>query len=392
MRLFLRNAALGLALTFAPLAQADTKFVFCHYMVGTLTPGSGHAELDIDQAQAMGFDAFALNVGSPTADWALNTTDQLFTHAALTGFKLFFSLDLGAEPDLSQFYSFLNQYLGHDAYFIATPNGKPMISTFNGGTLGASTWSAFRNIYDVYFVPDFDDAPNYYTNPTTFLSSLSTYISGTFSWETAWPWAGTVPSNVSITSDELVQTAGTLLDKSYMISLSTLQYKHLPSQNLHWYRAGEVTLPQRMTQILAMPVQPDYVEVLTWNDAGESHYIGSLHAEGIPPEQLAYANSTDWPHEAWQPVISSFIAAYKSGGSSSLMAPPAGSAAVGAMWYRSILKDAVCANDPLRRPTGWQAAQDAVNYAIVLPADASGLSIRISSDGTSYRPLLLLRV
>jgi glucan endo-1,3-alpha-glucosidase len=77
-------------------------------MVGTLTPGSGHAEQDIDQAQAIGFDAFKLNVGSPAADWALNTTDQLFTYAASGGFKLFFSMDLGAEPDLTQFYDLLN--------------------------------------------------------------------------------------------------------------------------------------------------------------------------------------------------------------------------------------------------------------------------------------------
>lgn len=137
-----------------------------------------------------------------------------------------------------------------------------------------------------------------------------------------------------------------------------------------------------MTEILAMPLPPDYVEVLTWNDAGESHYIGPLHSEGIPPEQLAYSNETSWPHKGWQPVISSFIAAYKAGATSaSEMVPPTGSTAVGAMWYRSILKDAVCANDPLGKPSGWEAGEDAVNYAVVLPAGTSGSSIRTSSDG-----------
>lgn len=237
MRLPIRNAILGLALTSTRLAQAETKAVFCHYMVGTLTPGSGHAEQDIDQAQAMGFDAFALNVGSPSADWALNTTEQLFTYAASTGFKLFFSLDLGANPDLTQFYDLLDSYLDDDAYFKDTPNGFPMISTFNGGTLCAATWSSFRSLYnDIYFVADFDDGVDYYTSPSTLLSPLASSISGVFSWETAWPWTGTTPTNVSVTSDKLVQTAAKALEKSYMVSPSTspASVSHIPSLSNHY--------------------------------------------------------------------------------------------------------------------------------------------------------------
>ena len=63
------------------------------------------------------------------------------------------------------------------------------------------------------------------------------------------------------------------------------------------------------------------------------------------------------------------------------MAPQSGTSAVGAMWYRTILKDASCVSDSLGKPSGWQAAQDAVNYAIVLPSDTAGMSIRISSNG-----------
>ena len=60
------------------------------------------------------------------------------------------------------------------------------------------------------------------------------------------------------------------------------------------------------------------------------------------------------------------------------MVPPSGANAVGAMWYRTILKDASCANDQ-PKPTGWQAALDAVNYAVVV--EGSGMSIRVSSGG-----------
>lgn len=62
------------------------------------------------------------------------------------------------------------------------------------------------------------------------------------------------------------------------------------------------------------------------------------------------------------------------------MTPPGGSEAVGAMWYRPILKDASC-----QKPDNWQSAIDAVNYGIVVGADASGLSIRVTSGGEVIR-------
>jgi glucan endo-1,3-alpha-glucosidase len=260
MRLPLHYAILGLALTSAHLAA--TSAVFCHYMVGTLTLGSGHAEEDIDLAQSMGFDAFALNIGSPTADWALNTTNQLFSYAASTGFRLFFSLDLSAQPDLTQFYGLLDQYLQHPAYFTATPNGKPVVSTFAGGTFSASTWADFRYLYpNIYFVPSLDDSPLYYTSPSTLLGPLSLSISGLFSWKTAWPYPS---APLTLNPDLLLQSTAATLHKSYIAPLSTLQYKHLPSSSSqHWYRPEESTLPLRITQILSMPVPPDFVEVLT---------------------------------------------------------------------------------------------------------------------------------
>jgi glucan endo-1,3-alpha-glucosidase len=260
MRPPVRATILGLALTTAHLAA--TKAVFCHYMVGTLTPGSGHAEQDIDLAQSMNFDAFALNVSSPTADWALNTTNQLFSYAASTGFKLFFSLDLSAQPDLTQFYGLLDQYLQHPAYFTATPNGKPMASTFAGGTFSPSTWADFRSLYpDIYFLPSLDDSPLYYNSPSTLLGPLSLSISGLFSWKTAWPYPS---APLTLNPDLLLQSTAATLHKSYIAPLSTLQYKHLPSSSSqHWYRPEESTLPLRITQILSMPVPPDFVEVLT---------------------------------------------------------------------------------------------------------------------------------
>lgn len=61
------------------------------------------------------------------------------------------------------------------------------------------------------------------------------------------------------------------------------------------------------------------------------------------------------------------------------MAPPSGSQAIAAMWYRTIPKDAPCGGD---KPQNFQSAPDAVNYAIVVDPDtADGLTIRVTSGG-----------
>jgi glucan endo-1,3-alpha-glucosidase len=376
----------GLALS--GLSAIEAKDVFCHYMVGTVDSSTNHAQLDIEQAAAMGLSAFALNVGAPTASWCQSTVEQLFNYANSNNFKLFFSLDLGQDGTLTDFTSLVQQYINNTAYYKAGPNNYPFLSTYSAGSTSPSDWASFKSSLgtNVYFVPDFDGVSGYYTDINSFFSTWGSTVDGVFSWETAWPAAQTKPANVSTDSDQYVQTGTQANSKSYMIPLSSLQYKHLDS-GTNYYRVGEVNLPQRMTEILDLgktsgTVAPDFVEVITWNDAGESHYIGNLWAEGIPADELAYANQTGWPHSGWQPLITSFIDAYKNGDDSSAMAPPSGSAAVGAMWYRTIWMNATCASDPYGKPTGWQAAQDAVNFAVVVAAGQTGLSIRVTSGGT----------
>ena len=60
----------------------------------------------------------------------------------------------------------------------------------------------------------------------------------------------------------------------------------------------------------------DGEQILTWNDYGESHYIGPLHTENFPKGSEVYA--TDNPHDAWRDLLPYYIAAYKNGNSSSI--------------------------------------------------------------------------
>ncbi|KAI1374327.1 glycoside hydrolase family 71 protein [Hypoxylon crocopeplum] len=369
------NSALALLLagsTFLTQSIVESKLVFAHYMVGTVDPNTNHAQQDIDGATNVGFDAFALNVGNPGADWAKNTVQQLFDYAGSKSFKLFFSFDFYGNGDINQHQALFTQFKDHPAHLKYGSNNLPVVSSYSGGSIGPDTWRNFKNTNNVYLIPNPEADGNYYNNPSGFFQSWGDAIDGVFSWETSWPDTSDTPVNVSSTRDAAVKSAADSADKAYMMGLSSLQYKHCCGDS--WYRAGETNLPERMEQILS--VSPEFTEVITWNDAGESHYIGPCWAEGLTDEILQYGNSDTAPHDGWQSLIASFIDAFKAGSSDVGAMKPRTGAFAGAMWYRGVLGS--CSGD---KPRGSGGAVDAVNYAVVLPAGSAGLSVRITSGG-----------
>lgn len=56
-------------------------------------------------------------------------------------------------------------------------------------------------------------------------------------------------------------------------------------------------------------------QIITWNDYGESHYIGPIKSAGLPTGSERYVISN--PHEAWRNLLPYYISTYKNG-----VAPP----------------------------------------------------------------------
>ncbi|OBT71086.1 hypothetical protein VF21_09830 [Pseudogymnoascus sp. 05NY08] len=250
-------------------SMIDAKSVFAHYMLSYIDPNTDHAKQDIDQAIAVGLDAFAVNVGAPGAEFSTITMQQLFDYARDKPFKLFFSFDFYAAGDIAAHQEFFNVWRNETAYLTYGPQNLPVLSTFSGGSLGPDVWRNFKETNNVYLLPNVEEGEaDYYNNPTAFFQKWGGAIDGVFSWETAWPYASETPMNVTSEKDVAVKNAADAAGKSYMMGLSTLQYKHCCGDS--WYRPGEVNLPERMTQILSL--KPELTEVMTWNDAGESLY------------------------------------------------------------------------------------------------------------------------
>ncbi|KAK2755570.1 hypothetical protein FQN54_006510 [Arachnomyces sp. PD_36] len=363
------------------LAGANAQSVFAHYMIGAVDASTDHAERDIQDAIAVGLDAFAMNVGDPTAGWTNDTVQQLFAAAEGTEFSLFFSFDMFQYSTLADHVSLFNAYRDHPNYFVTGADNLPVVSSY-GGSGQPDDWASFKQSSEVYLIPNLDDGASgggstgpYYTDPAGELSEFNDIVDGYFSWESAWPASTGGPENISATGDQVVMEFAHNSGKDYMMGLSFLQFKDTSDGN--WYRIGEVNFPERMTQILEL--KPEFTEVITWNDGGESHYISNLWEEAYTtvPEILEYANTDEWPHDGWQPLISSFITAFKAGKGADEMEPP-GDEPIGAMWYRGMLK--TCSENP---PGNVESAIDSVNYAIVLPPASEGMSIRVSSGGNT---------
>lgn len=86
------------------------------------------AVIDVTRAQAMGFDAFALNILS-VEEWAIWSIDFLFKAAVSVGFYLFFSLDMLHFSDPSEFIPLIEKYTQNSAYYHY--NGLPFVSECN---------------------------------------------------------------------------------------------------------------------------------------------------------------------------------------------------------------------------------------------------------------------
>jgi hypothetical protein len=336
-----------------------------------------HTRQDIVDAQSLKLDAFALNFNQ-FASWSNNTVDRLFDNADDLGFGLFFSFDMapGYFSSPSEYSDYLKGYLTRDSYFEF--NGKPLVSTFGGEDVSNADWADFKSsVGDVLVIPGFYEA----TPSTTFFDSRSS-LDGVFNWN-SWPFPDEGKANASTTDDSTFMSAAHSASKLFMMGISPLQFKHLDTSN-NWYRRGEGNLENRLLQ--ALELQPDMIELQTWNDAGESHYMGNLWDE--PMTGSVIHNYVDgYDHKGYWEILSAFIQAYKRGDTSGEnMVPTNGKTIQGAYWHHTLLVDGDCSSDPLKKPGNVENVEDAVSGVILVAKEQTGL-VGVVNSGSGSKEL-----
>lgn len=296
---FISSVAFALAIIFGArvlLASAAPKYVFAHYMVCCSLGGHnatvGQLAQEIREAQAAGIDGFALNCGS----WA-NTpyypaiTAQMFKAAETVDppFKLFFSAD-GLSPETVA--EMVATYADRPNYL--HQHRRPVLSTFAGDSdWGRAVRKAVRERgYEVFFVPFYYPADKWETPGEEDIAQLvrqNTDIDGYFYFGAAGK-----PSDIA-NSIRLHAQAWHAQGKLFMAGISPYYRGHGPNDRMFESNGFD---GMRQRWLAAIQGDADWVELVTWNDWGESTYLAPV---GSPADRDIWKGVSSGP---WGRVLS----------------------------------------------------------------------------------------
>ena len=319
----------------------------------------------VDLAQ----DGFVLNIAyqdtiNPNGN-VQNQLNNVFAAAdTRSDFKLFLSFDYLDNQqnnawDSGTLTNTINAYKTRRSYYLF--NGRPLTSTFEGFNF-ASTWTSVKANTGAFFMPQYSAGPS--------ASANAPNVDGLFSWE-AWPVGAT---DMTTNPDNAYKAA--LGSKPYIMPVSPWFYRNVNS--LNWLWRGDDMWHQRWQQVLQ--IQPDIVEIISWNDWGESHYIGTL-----PPSDASVPDGAEWyvdfmPHNAWLNDLPFYIAAYKG------EAAPINQNHI-TMWYKlnpgqSCSAAGTVCNAPWQTPTSpWLCSTDRIFFTAFVPSsNTATVTVKIGDN------------
>lgn len=376
----------------APLQQQDGagKLVAAHFMVGIMSNRNSAADYDNDmkKAKAAGIDAFALNIAKD--DYTDTQLNYAYESAANNDMKVFISFDYNyfATDENVAVGAKLKTYCAKSGQLKI--NNKCFVSSFNGDNdpaklFDAKTIRAAAGV-DLYLVPNL--SPH---NTATAASTVED-IDGAFSWA-AWDSNGQnrAPSNgINITTSNQDSAYTTWLgDKPYMAPVSPWFFTNLPSKA--WTFPSDLLWFTRWNQILALA--PPMLEILIWNDFGESHYIGADPDTDTHTDDGSSAYTAHMPHAGWLDVAKPYIAAFKAGEKKPIIAAeklvywyrPSPKAACGPFDGISTLSDSVFVVALLKSPADITVTSGRNSKTFSAPAGASAYQVDMAVGKQTFR-------
>ncbi|CAH7673625.1 glycosyl hydrolase family 71-domain-containing protein, partial [Phakopsora pachyrhizi] len=367
-------------------------YVFAHVVQGNSQNYTREQwELDMKVAQEAHIDAFAINIGTdPSNDQQL---PMIYEVAEEVGFKVFISFDMNyyAYNDSSkdiisrtlQFSKRKSQFKYKGKVFLSTFSGEVPGTFMNGNPNYTSAWCTLKaslrgHGVDTYFVPGW----------TGIEPSTSRCADGLLSWD-AWPHVSNdIPSSDQLTynvtiqeslyfPDKAAMKAARAVSKTFMAPVSPFFFKHLDSSTAdnYIYRGDDWMMVNRYTKLIQQKQKPEFIELLTWNDYGESHYLRDPQPSANLPIGAVSAHQyvDGFSHSALLEMLSYFNQWYKNG------KPPVIEKTKLYVWYRPHVKTAVATADVLPVPAYANLTEDRI-YGYVIPApNTTVFSIRVLS-------------
>ncbi|KAG8831269.1 hypothetical protein FRC17_003387 [Serendipita sp. 399] len=387
------------------------KTILAHHMVGNVynyTLGSWINDARL--AKAANIDGFALNLGSGgPKSWQRERIGDAFNAAeAVGGFGMIFSFDMtvlrcDSQEDADILRDYLMTWGPHPGHLTLPPaNGSPFQlapllentapSVEVGGRYSMRRFPeqlifSAGSVRDGWLSVVADPAvvsrlntvgreiaflPSWFARVEERKQEFSGVVQGDFFWNGGWPYGN---RDVDWADDayRLQRNPGPL----YMTSVSPAFFTHYgpDSYNKNWiYRSDDWLYASRWEMLVAHRNEVSCVEIVTWNDYGESSYIGPI--EGNQPNSEAWVNG--FPHLGFLDMTAYYAQAFKSG-----TYPPIRDEKV-YIWSRPHPRDAT-APDTLGRPNFWDWTEDYL-WALVFAASDGEFEL-ISGSNTQTFPV-----
>ena len=293
MTYFALVSILGLLLISNPVQAAD-PMVFAHYMLITRPP-NGDYTTDITEAMNAGIDAFVINYGGWGADFNVQDgyLNDFYTAAENLNYKVFISIDCTSVQDSNKAVDLVTKYLNSPAQLYI--DGKVVVSSFQ---TDPPSWNWQTDVVDRIGVPVL-------LLPGT-LSDDAASAFDQSGGDGVFPWIHpTKTADEEAQTDEDYARQRDSTGKVWLAGIAPWFFKRFDA-NDNWSHAqdGAIFIDRWLNLLL---LQPNFIEMITWNDWGESSYIGPADDTNSCPS--CYWSKLD--HSAFLKITAKFIKAYK---------------------------------------------------------------------------------
>ncbi|KAH7918065.1 glycoside hydrolase family 71 protein [Leucogyrophana mollusca] len=343
--------------------------VFAHFMAqNSYSYAQQDWTNDMTTAQGIGIDGFALNIAAN--DYEVDRIVDAYAAAEALGFKLFYSFDMSYTWEASDMVNIVANHSSSSSNFMW--KDTLLVSTYSGESYGEDFWAGFKSSLasqgiNITLAPAFTT----YRDPANASSLLNTFpsIDGFFNW---WSWPADVDANLTTATDLAYQSAISARTGPYIMSVSPWQFKNLDGAG-DWVEYSDTLWNYRWQQAVN-DVKPDIVEIVTWNDYGESHYIGDINPiVNLGTQAPFYVDGFD--HSKWRDVAQYYISYYKDG------TAPAITTDEVVFWYRAYPKNITCSTGTLPRNAAFP--EDAV-FALAMLTDTATITLAIGSNTVNF--------
>lgn len=336
--------------------------VFAHFMVqNSWAYDLEQWKEDMLSAKSIGVDAFAMNWMPPDChddlQWQESRIDDAYEVAEEVGFKIIHSFDMSWTGCRVYWNTtFMADMLKKHASSTATYrwNNSMLVTTFGGDSV-----KQYGNI----FFEDLKAKMKESDNAISLTPALTQYSTkaqkmpaqaaeemvrdfptadGYLNWQ-AWPMEGNL--NNTCKADEAFQSALEKAGKTgpYIMAVSPWQFKDLDNGNEMdaWVAPSDWLFVKRLQAVAKGDVKPDIIELLTWNDWCESHYLRDLPGNFTSASDYVDMGAmrmyvAGQNHSPWRVIARYYIAWWKKGKKPEIEKDQV------VFWYRVHAKNAQC--------------------------------------------------